>query len=293
MLGTRISSLQKREALRKRIAARELTVMPGAFSPLTARMVERHGFQGIYLSGHMIAASLGLPDIGLTTSTEIGAFAAAVTRVTDQPVLIDADTGFGPGLCASRTVQLLEEAGVAGCHVEDQEEPKRVGGAAGVRVVSPKQGAARIAAALAGRRAPEFLIVARTDAMAIEGLDMALDRARRYRDVGADVLFVEGLRSRRDIEAARKAIEAPLLVNANDQSSLALKSRDFAELGIEIVIHPLALLRLALGAADEGLAELVSEGSINALRERMQAPARLADILDTPSYETRTVPGGR
>src|SRR3954466_7514358 len=178
MLYSSVPAHEKRAAFRARLASGELIRMPGAFNPLSARLIERKGFQGVYISGAVLSADLGLPDIGLTTLTEVAGRSAQITRMTDLPALVDADTGFGEPMNVARTVQVLEDAGVAGMHLEDQVNPKRCGHLDGKQVVDEDTALKRIRAAVEGRRDPGFLIMARTDIRGVEGMQAAVDRAK-------------------------------------------------------------------------------------------------------------------
>jgi methylisocitrate lyase len=193
MLHATTTAAAKRAAFRAGLASGKLLRFPGAFSPLSAMLIARHGFEGVYISGAVISADLGLPDIGLTTLTEVAGRAAQIARVTALPSLVDADTGFGEPMNAARSVQVLEDAGVAGMHVGDQVNPKRCGHLDGKDVVDRDVAVRRIAAAVAARRDPSFVIAARTDAAAVHGLDDAIERARAYADAGADLIFPEAL----------------------------------------------------------------------------------------------------
>lgn len=285
MLQSRVTAAEKRRSLREKIASRELISMPGAFNPLVAKMIERHGFGGVYLSGHMLATSLGLPDIGLTTAVELAAAAAAMARATDLPVLADADTGFGSTLNVARTLQLLEDSGIAGCHFEDQADPKRVGGSAGVRLVSETVAAERMAAAASARRDPDFLIIARTDAMPLEGLERALQRVRVYCEAGADAVFVEGIRTADDIRKV-VATGSPVVLNVNELAGQAATTNELSSLGVSIAIYPMGLTRLALHSVEAGLSELKEKGTLAALALDMLRPEELADLVSADSYRT-------
>ncbi|PNE40782.1 MULTISPECIES: methylisocitrate lyase [Streptomyces] len=285
MLHTRTTPAERRRALRARLATGRLLPMPGALNPLSARLIQDTGFEAAYLSGAVLAADLGLPDIGLTTSTEIAARAQQTTRATDLPVLIDADTGFGEPLNAARTVQLMEDAGLAGLHLEDQVAPKRCGHLDGKSVVPKEQMAYRIRAAVAARRDPDFLLMARTDARAVEGLAAAIDRAKAYVDAGADAIFPEALADEAEFEAFRAAVDVPLLANMTEfGKSPLLDARTLTDLGYDIALYPVTLLRLAMGAVEEGLRTLAAEGTQESLLSRMQTRSRLYELLDYERY---------
>ncbi|MEU3027912.1 methylisocitrate lyase [Streptomyces incarnatus] len=285
MLHTRTTPADRRRALRQRIAQDRLLMMPGALNPLSARLIQDTGFEAAYLSGAVLAADLGLPDIGLTTSTEIAARAQQTTRATDLPVLIDADTGFGEPMNAARTVQLMEDAGLAGLHLEDQVDPKRCGHLDGKSVVAREEMTRRIRAAVDARRDPDFLLMARTDARTIEGLDAAIDRAKAYVDAGADAIFPEALADEREFEAFRAAVDVPLLANMTEfGKSRLLDARTLENLGYDIALYPVTLLRLAMGVVEDGLRTLAAEGTQESLLPRMQTRSRLYELLGYADY---------
>ncbi|MFG3258457.1 methylisocitrate lyase [Streptomyces sp. NPDC048172] len=276
----RATPADRRRLFREQLASGRLLRMPGATSPYTARLVEEHGFEAAYLSGAVLAAELCLPDIGLTTSTEIAARAQQVTRVTDLPVLIDADTGFGGPVNAARTVQLFEDAGLAGLHLEDQTAVKRCGHLDGKTLVSREEMAQRVRAAAGARRDPDFLLMARTDARAVEGLAAAIDRAKAYVDAGADAVFPEALADVREFAAFREALDVPLLANMTEfGKSPLLTTRTLEELGYNVALYPVTLFRLANGAIEDGLRTLAIEGTQEPLLPSMQTRARLYEVL--------------
>ncbi|MEV7437461.1 methylisocitrate lyase [Streptomyces griseoviridis] len=282
---TRTTPAERRRAFREQLASGRLLRMPGAINPLTARLIQDTGFDAVYLSGAVLAADLGLPDIGLTTSTEIAARAQQTTRVTDLPVLVDADTGFGEPMNAARTVQLLEDAGVAGLHLEDQVNPKRCGHLDGKAVTAREEMVRRIRAAVAARRDPDLLLMARTDARSIEGLDAAIDRAKAYVDAGADAIFPEALAGAAEYEAFREAVDVPLLANMTEfGKSPLLDARTLESLGYNIALYPVTLLRIAMGAVEDGLRTLAAEGTQESLLHRMQTRSRLYELLGYEEY---------
>jgi methylisocitrate lyase len=285
MLYATTTPAAKRRALREALAAGRLLRLPGAFNPLSARLIETKGFDGVYVSGAVLSADLGLPDIGLTTATEVTTRAGQIARMTNLPALVDADTGFGEPMNVARTVQGLEDAGLAGCHVEDQVNPKRCGHLDGKDVVDDETALRRVRAAVDGRRDPDFLVVARTDARAVLGLDAAIDRARALVDAGADAVFPEALAGPEEFAAFRAALDVPLLANMTEfGKGRLLTAQQLADLGLNIVIYPVTLLRLAMGAASAGLDEILREGTQEGLLDRMQTRAELYDLLDYAGY---------
>jgi methylisocitrate lyase len=287
MLYSRVPAADKRAAFRRRLASGELLRFPGAFNPLSANLIQEKGFEGVYISGAVIAADLGLPDIGLTTLTEVAMRGGQISRMTDLPTLIDADTGFGEPMNVARTVQTLEDAGVAGLHIEDQVNPKRCGHLDGKAVVDSETAIKRIRAAADGRRDPNLLIMARTDIRAVEGLQASIDRAKALVDAGADAIFPEAMKDLSEFEAMRAAIDVPMLANMTEFGKSELFSNDqLRDVGVNIVIYPVSLLRLAMGAAERGLDTLVAEGSLNSEVANMQTRARLYELNDYAGYNS-------
>ncbi len=287
MLYSTVTSAAKRQLLRERLATGELLRFPGAFNPLSARLIQDKGFEGVYISGAVIAADLGLPDIGLTTLTEVATRAGQIARMTDLPAIVDADTGFGEPMNVARTVQTLEDAGVAGLHIEDQVNPKRCGHLDGKAVVDSQTAIKRIRAAADARRDPNLLIMARTDIRAVEGIDATIERVRELVDAGADAIFPEAMANLDEFAAVRAAVDVPVLANMTEFGKSELFSHEqLASVGINIVIHPVSLLRIAMGAAERGLDVLAEQGSLNPVVPDMQTRARLYELLDYAEYNT-------
>ena len=285
MLYSRTTAAEKRRALRTRLASGELVRMPGAFNPLSAKLIEEKGFEGVYISGAVLAADLGLPDIGLTTLTEVAQRGGQIARLTELPTLIDADTGFGEPMNVARTVQVLEDAGISGMHLEDQVNPKRCGHLDGKAVVDEATALKRIKAAVEARRDPDFLIMARTDIRGVEGLDAAVDRAKKLVDAGADAIFPEAMASLEEFAAIRAAVDVPVLANMTEFGKSELfTTQQLADVGVNIVIFPVSLLRLAMGAAERGLDTIVAEGSLTSRVAEMQTRARLYELVDYEGY---------
>jgi len=249
-------------------------------------LIERYHFDGVYISGAVLAADLGLPDVGLTTLSEVAQRGRAIARATELPALIDADTGFGEPMNVARTVQELEELGLCGCHFEDQENPKRCGHLDNKSLVPSADMVQKIRAAVAARRDANFLIIARTDARAVEGLSGAMDRARAYVDAGADMIFPEALADEGEFAKFRKALSVPLLANMTEfGKSKLLTARQLGELGINVVIYPVTMLRLAMHAVESGLGVLREEGTQEKLLAQMQTRAALYELLRYADYE--------
>lgn len=270
-----------RSATLRRLLADHPVVLPGAFNALTARAIEQAGFEAIYLSGGALANSLvGVPDIGLTTLSEATLHATRCAAVTTIPIISDADTGFGGPENAARTVQDFERAGLSGLHLEDQEFPKRCGHLSGKTLVPQSEFCEKIAAAVAARHDPDFLVIARTDARGVSGYDDAVQRAHAYLKAGADAIFPEALQSQE--EFARFARDVPTLLLANMTEfgkTPYLTAAEFGALGYRLIIFPVTLQRLAMKAVCDGLAVLRRDGTQKALLERMQTRQELYDLL--------------
>ena len=287
MLYARSSASQKRRRLREALAGDRLLRVPGAFSPLVARLLEEQGWDGVYISGSVVAADLGLPDIGLTSLHEVTQRGARIARVTELPALLDVDTGFGEPMNVARTVQEAEDAGVAALHLEDQENPKRCGHLDHKSVVAERTMVRRVQAAAEARRDPDLLLMARTDARAVEGLDAAIGRARAYVAAGADAVFPEALASEDEFAAFRDAIDVPLLANMTEfGKSPLLSAATLERLGYDMVIYPVTAFRLAMAAVERGMDELRADDAQTALVPRMQTRARLYELLDYGAYAT-------
>ncbi|GGE97587.1 methylisocitrate lyase [Mycetocola zhadangensis] len=285
MLYAKTTPEEKRRIFRDRLATGELLRFPGAFNPLSARLIEQKGFDGIYISGAVLSADLGLPDIGLTTLTEVAGRAKQIARMTELPALVDADTGFGEPMNVARTIQELEDAGIAGMHIEDQVNPKRCGHLDGKQVVDESTALKRIRSAADARRDDNFLIMARTDIRAVDGLDAAIDRAKKLVDAGADAIFPEAMRDLSEFEAIRQAVDVPILANMTEFGKSELfTSAQLADVGINIVIWPVSLLRTAMGAAGRALDTLNDEGNLTSKLGEMQHRADLYELIDYEGY---------
>lgn len=285
LLSAPSSAADKRSRLRAALNSGHLHRFPGAFSPLVAKLITGIGFDGVYVSGAALWADLGLPDIGLTTLTEVVQRSTHIASATELPTLVDADTGFGEPMNAARTVTLLEDAGIAGCHFEDQMNPKRCGHLDGKTVVPVHEMTQRLRAAVTARRDPNFIICARTDAAAVSGLDSAIQRARAYVDAGADMIFAEALRTPAEFARFRQAINIPLLANMTEfGKSELLSTEQLNNLGYNIVIYPVTTLRLAMHAIETGLREIHSTGTQSGLLHAMQPRSQLYELLRYAEY---------
>ena len=285
MLSSTRTPAQKRQDLRSLLVPGAAAPFPGAFTPLSAKLIEEKGFPGAYISGAVIANELGLPDTGLTTLTEVAARGAQIARSTDLPCLIDADTGFGEPMNVARTIQELEDAGLAGCHIEDQVNPKRCGHLDGKTMVDLDTATKRTRAAADGRRDPGFLVMARTDLRATEGLPAAIDRMKALVDAGAEAIFPEALADLGEFEQVCAALDVPVLANMTEFGKSQLFTREqLAEAGVAMVIYPVTLLRAAMGAAERVLETILETGTQESRVPEMLTRARLYELVDYESY---------
>ena len=249
------------------------------------QIIEQTGFEGVYISGGAFSAAMGLPDIGLTTLTEVADHGRNIARVTNLPTFIDADTGWGEAMNVARTVQEFEDAGISGMHLEDQVNPKRCGHLDGKEVVTAAEMSKRIKAAVKGRRDENFVICARTDSRAGEGLDAAIDRAKAYADAGADMIFPEAMRDLGEFERFASAVDVPILANMTEFGKSELfTTEQLANVGVKLVIYPVTTLRIAMGAIKSGLQTIRDKGTQVDLLEGMQTRADLYDTIDYAAY---------
>jgi methylisocitrate lyase len=272
MLFPEIHPAEKRKNLRTALKNGKLLQFPGSWSPFVSMAIEAQGFEGVYISGSVLSNDLGYPDIGLTTLTEVAQRGRQIARTTKLPSLIDIDTGFGEPMSATRTVQELIDLGLSGCHIEDQVSPKRCGHLDGKQLITREDMVRKVIAAALGKRLDEdFLLVARTDSRATEGLDGAVERSKAYIDAGADCIFIEALENEKEFETFRKAIHAPLLANMTEFGKSKLLTYDqLSNLGYNIVIYPVTTFRLAMKATIDGLAEIKANGTQEGLLNKMQ-----------------------
>ncbi|ABA58669.1 methylisocitrate lyase [Nitrosococcus oceani ATCC 19707] len=273
--------------LRAAAAAERPLQVAGVINAYAALLAKRAGFRALYLSGAGVAnASFGLPDLGLTTLTQVAEEVRRIVAVTDLPLLVDGDTGWGDGLMVAHTVETLSRAGAAGLHLEDQEQGKRCGHRPGKTLVSTGEMMARIAAAVRGRVDDQFVIMARTDAYAVEGLEAAMARARCYVEAGADMIFAESLGSLEEYRCFAQAVQAPVLANMTEFGQTPLLTvQELGEAGVRLVLYPLSAFRAMSAAALQVYETLRREGTQQRLIEGMQTREELYEILGYHEYE--------
>lgn len=270
-------------SFRKLMKEKDVIPLPGAFNALVAKLIEAQGFDAIYCTGAGISTSLlGLPDIGLISLSEMTRMVGYICNAVKLPVICDADTGFGNAINVMRTVWEFEKVGAAGIHIEDQVAPKRCGHVAGKEVVSAEEMVGKIKAATCARTNPDFIIIARTDAKSAEGFKGAVERAKRYRDAGADVIFPEALEAPEEFSQFSRAIpDIPLLANMTEFGKTPyLSVEEFRQLGYKIVIFPVSTMRIAMKAVKEFLQELKGEGTQKSSLQKMQTRKELYDLIE-------------
>jgi methylisocitrate lyase len=286
--GSSVTSVSPGKMLRA--AVKDSTILiPGAFDALVGKMIERAGFQAMYLSGAAFSAgALALPDIGLFTLSELVEQTTRLTRATTIPLIVDADTGFGEAVNVERTVTELVAAGAAAIQLEDQRLPKRCGHLSGKSLVEPAEMGAKIRAAAAARGTSDVVILARTDARGVSGMSEALDRAKRFLDAGADWIFPEALADAKEFEQFARTIKAPLVANMTEfGKSPLLPLAELKQMGYAGVLLPVTLLRVAMKAVNDALSAITATGTQQALLDRMQSRQELYDLLGYTGYEDR------
>ena len=285
MLYAQKTPAQKRLELRKMLASGDIKQFPGAYTPLSARLIEEKKFDGVYISGAVLANELGFPDVGLTTLSEVAQRAGQIARVTNLPAIVDADTGFGEPMNVARTIQEFEEYGLAGCHIEDQFNPKRCGHLDNKNMVDLETATKRIRAAAEARRDPNFLIMARTDLHGISSLEETIDRIKALVDAGADAIFPEAMKDLSEFEAVCNAVDVPVLANMTEFGKSELFTKEqLAAVGISMIIYPVTLLRSSLGAMEGVLDTIASTGTQEGYVDKMLTRARLYDLVDYEAY---------
>jgi len=281
---TKKSFLKKREDLKSSLNTKKILKFPGAYNPLTAKLIAEINFDGIYISGGVMANDLGIPDIGLTTLKEVSYRANQISRVTDLPSIVDADTGFGD---CKKTIETFEELGLSGCHIEDQIEQKRCGHLDNKEIIPLKEMAKKIDIAVKSKKDKNFLIIARTDANTVEGIKKTIDRVKAYEDAGADVIFPEAMKDESEFEKIRKSTKINLLANMTEfGKSKILSAQSLENLGYQIVIYPVTTQRLAMKNVEDGLRAIMRDGHQNRIIDKMQTRKRLYELVEYEKYNT-------
>jgi len=281
---TKKNTLEKNSNFVESLKSGRLLRFPGAYNPLSAKLISEIGFDGVYISGGVMANDLGLPDIGLTTLEQVSYRASQITRVTDLPTIVDADTGFKD---CKKTIATLEAKGLAGCHIEDQIEQKRCGHLDNKELISKEKMVIKIKDAVSARTDKNFLIIARTDANSVEGLDKTIDRIKAYENAGADIIFPEAMRDESEFEKIRKISKGYLLANMTEfGKSKLLNKTELEKLGYNIVIYPVTTQRLAMKNVEDGLKSIFKNGDQNKIIDNMQTRKRLYELVEYEKYNT-------
>jgi methylisocitrate lyase len=275
---------EKRSDLVKELQSKKLLRFPGAYNPLCAKLIAEIGFDGIYISGGVMSNDLGLPDIGLTTLDQVSYRSGQIARITDLPTIVDIDTGFGN---CKKTIEVFEQKGLAGCHLEDQIAEKRCGHLDNKELISTNEMVKKIKECVESRKDKNFLIIARTDANSVEGLDKTLDRIKAYEDAGADMIFPEAMKDEKEFETVRRISKKYLLANMTEfGKSKLLNKSELESLGYNVVIYPVTSQRLAMKNVEDGLKTIFKSGDQNNILDKMQTRKRLYELVEYEKYNT-------
>ena len=281
---TKKNSSEKRIELINKLKKQKILRFPGAYNPLTAKLIAEIGFDGVYISGGVLSNDLGVPDIGLTTLKEVSYRANQISRVSDLPTIVDADTGFGD---CKKSVETFEKLRLSGCHIEDQIEQKRCGHLDNKEIIPVEDMIKKIKKAVGAKKDKNFLIIARTDSNTVEGIKKTIDRVKAYEDAGADVIFPEAMRDEKEFEQIRKSSKVSLLANMTEfGKSKILSAKTLENLGYNIVIYPVTTQRLAMKNVEDGLKVIFKDGHQNNIIDKMQTRKRLYELVEYEKYNT-------
>jgi len=281
---TKKNPSEKRIDFKNKLKKQKILRFPGAYNPLTAKLITEIGFDGVYISGAVMSNDLGLPDIGLTSLKEVSYRANQISRVTDLPSIVDADTGFKN---CKKTIETFENLGLAGCHIEDQIDEKRCGHLDNKEIITIEDMVKKIELCISSRADKNFLIIARTDANTVEGIEKTIDRIKAYEDAGADVIFPEAMKDEKEFEKIRKNSKVCLLANMTEfGKSKLVSANELENLGYNIVIYPVTTQRLAMKNVEDGLRDIFKDGHQNNIIDKMQTRKRLYELVDYEKYNT-------
>ncbi len=281
---TKKTNNEKRSDLVKLLKSNKLLRFPGAYNPLCAKVISEIGFDGVYISGGVMSNDLGIPDIGLTTLNQVSYRSEQIAKVTDLPSIVDADTGFKN---CEKTVSTFESKGLSGCHIEDQIDEKRCGHLDNKELISTKEMVEKIKIAVKTRKDKNFLIIVRTDANLVEGLDKTINRIKSYEDAGADMIFPEAMKDESEFEKVRKNTKGYLLANMTEfGKSKLLDKKQLENLGYNLVIYPVTTQRLAMKSVEDGLKSIFKDGHQNNIIDKMQTRKRLYELVEYEKYNT-------
>jgi methylisocitrate lyase len=281
---TKKNPYEKRIELKNKLKKQKILRFPGAYNPLTAKLISEIGFDGIYVSGAVMANDLGVPDIGITSLKEVSYRSNQISKATDLPTIVDADTGFED---CKKTIETFENLGLSGCHIEDQIEQKRCGHLDNKELISLDKMVKKIEIASNSKKDKNFLVIARTDANSVEGLNKTIERVKAYEDAGADIIFPEAMKDEKEFEQIRKNTKVNLLANMTEfGKSKILTANQLENLGYNIVIYPVTTQRLAMKNVEDGLKTIFKEGHQNNIMHKMQTRKRLYELVEYEKYNT-------
>ena len=276
------NSSEKRKDLNEKLKTNKILRVPGAYNPLTAKIIEEIGYEGVYVSGGVMANDLGYPDIGLTTLKDVSYRSNQIARVTNLPTIVDVDTGFKS---CEETIKTFEKCGIAAVHIEDQIEQKRCGHLDNKELISKEKMVDKIKKCVNARTDKNFKIIARSDAKDVEGIDKMIDRCKSYVEAGAEIIFPEALKDEKEFQIVRKSLECYLLANMTEfGKSKILNYKELENLGYNIVIYPVTTQRLAIKSVEEGLRVIFEDGHQNNIVDKMQTRKRLYDLVEYKKY---------
>ena len=275
---------QKRIDLDQKLKSKQILRIPGAYNPLTAKVIEEIGYDGVYVSGGVMSNDLGYPDIGLTTLNDVSKRSEQIARVTNLPTIVDIDTGFKS---CKETIETFEKLGIAGVHLEDQVERKRCGHLDNKELISQGEMVKKIEECVSSKKDKNFKIIARSDAKSVEGIDKMIDRCKAYVDAGAEIIFPEALKDESEFEKVRKSLNCYLLANMTEfGKSKLMNFKELENLGYNIVIYPVTTQRLAMKSVEDGLRAIFADGHQNNIIDKMQTRKRLYDLVEYEKYNS-------
>ena len=275
---------EKRKDFVKKIKTGNILRVPGAYNPLTAKLIEEIGYDAVYVSGGVMSNDLGYPDIGLTTLNDVSYRSKQIARVTNLPTIVDIDTGFKN---CKKTIETFEKNGITAVHIENQIDQKRCGHLDNKELISQKKMVKKIKDCVKARKDKNFKIIARSDAKSVEGMDKMIDRCKAYIDAGAEIIFPEALANEKEFEIVRKSLDSYLLANMTEfGKSKILDYKVLENLGFNIVIYPVTTQRLAMKSVEDGLRAIFADGHQNNLIGKMQTRKRLYDLVEYEKYNS-------
>ncbi len=281
---TKKNAQEKRKDFINGLKQKKLLRFPGAYNPLCAKLIAEIGFDGVYISGWVMSNDLGIPDIGLTSLNQVSYRANQISKVTDLPSIVDADTGFSD---CKKTIKTFENFGLTGCHIEDQIAEKRCGHLENKQLISTKEMVEKIKISIDSRKDKNFSIIVRTDANLVEGLNKTIERIKAYEAAGADIIFPEAMKDEKEFENVRKNSKVYLLANMTEfGKSKLLSTKDLESLGYNIVIYPVTTQRLAMKSVEDGLKSIFKDGHQNNIIDKMQTRKRLYELVEYEKYNS-------